>query len=1812
MRILAVAALIVATALPALADSPIPERRLVVHRNSDFFGADIRQLFDTTYQTCRTACLSDQSCAGFTFNSRSNACFTKSELQSRSAYEGAFSAEVIEVAPDALALAETRRADLAFLRESDLNAALTEAVAVPGRHTNDGWTVAELLQAASNARFEGNPGSALQFTGMALGVSDAADLWTEYARLALDMPAGTSSSQRDFHRRALSGAINAYLRAGSDPVRVSALQVMAQALESLGRGRPQIPTLRLAQSISPRADVAAALEDAIGKYGFRITEHRSDSDNTDPRICADFSEPLVQAGVDYAPYVSAEVPGLATSVEGSSLCLSGVTHGERYSVTFRKGLPAASGEKMSKSVSLTVYVRDRSPAARFPGRGYILPSGGDISVPIVTVNLDRVDLSLTRVSDRNVVRAIQNDMFGKPIPQYMQTTLDQQIGAAIWSGEGDVVRDLNRDVTTRLPVGEIVGDMPPGIYVLRASIPDADPWEFPPATQWFVVSDLGLTTLDGSDGLHVFLRGLGDAAPVDGAEVTLISRANAVLGTAETDAQGYARFAPGLSRGTGGTQPALLVARNGDDDLAFLPLTDPEFDLSDRGVAGRAPSGPIDVFLTTERGAYRAGETITATALVRDARARALDGLPLTAVLYRPDGVEYHRETSALGLAGGHVFRVATHGGVPRGTWRLDIRAEEDGPALASQDLLIEDFRPERIDADLTLPDSLHRVRDTLPLTVEARYLFGAPGAGLTVDGSVTVRAVRGLDGWPGYRFGRRDGGTSAVTGYMDLEQTDGDGVALLAVPLPEPPANGRPLEATITVRVAEGSGRPIERQVETPLLASGPMIGIRPNFDGTLPEGGEASFDLIALDAAQAQTGMDVQWTIDRVERHYQWFSLYGDWQWEPVVRRHRVASGDVRLGDGPVTVTAPVGWGRYELRVEKQGGDYVAASSRFYAGWYSDGDVSATPDVLALSLDAEGYRPGDTATVRLVPRHAGKALITVLSDRLIDMKAVDVVEGENLVTLDVTEAWGAGAYVTASVLKPTDIAGGHNPARSLGLAHAAIDPGPAQLAAAFDMPDTAMPRQAMPVALKVDGIAPGETAYAMIAAVDVGILNLTGFDAPDPSGHYFGQRRLGVGIRDVYGRLIDAFSGETGRLRSGGDVQGNMQSHSPPPTEALLALAEGPLVVDADGYARTSLDLPAFNGTVRLMAVVWSPTGVGEAAKDVLVRDPVVITPTLPGFLAPGDSSRLLVELHHADGPAGPVRLAVAGEGVVVRQSAIPKRINLGAGEKTVLAIPIEALEPGDHTLRLSLITADGTRLERRLTLPVRQNDPVTTRTSRFDLAAGATFGFDDAVFTGFRPGTGRATLTAGPLARLDAPGLLSALDRYPYGCTEQVTSRAMPLLYLDDVATAMGLARRVGLRDRLDLAVARLLANQGSGGGFGLWRPGSGDIWLDAYVTDFLSRARAQGVAVPDTAFRTALDNLANRVAYAPDFDRGGQDIAYALYVLAREGQAAISDLRYYADVKGNDLATPLAQAQLGAALAAYGDPTRADMMFRFAAKSLAALPVAPQRPIWRLDYGSHLRDRAAVLTLAVEAGSDVIDRQRLARAIVVPERAGHLSTQEAVWSLMAANALIGSDPGGGLSVDGTVPDGPLIRFREAGAAAGSAIRNEGDRTATLTLTTYGVPDVPEAAGGEGFTIERRYFTLQGDPADLDTISAGDRLVTVLTVIPHGSVESRLMVNDPLPAGFEIDNPNLIRAGDIRSLDWLDVLENVETSEFRTDRFLAAVDWRSQSPFRLAYVVRAISPGSYHHPAATVEDMYRPRYRAHTDTGQVQIGG
>ena len=383
----------------------------------------------------------------------------------------------------------------------------------------------------------------------------------------------------------------------------------------------------------------------------------------------------------------------------------------------------------------------------------------------------------------------------------------------------------------------------------------------------------------------------------------------------------------------------------------------------------------------------------------------------------------------------------------------------------------------------------------------------------------------------------------------------------------------------------------------------------------------------------------------------------------------------------------------------------------------------------------------------------------------------------------------------------------------------------------------------------------------------------------------------------------------------------------------------------------------------------------------------------------------------------------------------------------------------------------------------------------------------------------------------------------------------------------------------------------------------------------MTDFLTRARERKVAVPDAGFKLALDRLRNTVANTTDPGKnGGTDLAYALYVLARSGVAPIGDCRYIADAKLDALSTPIAKAQIAAALAMAGDRTRAERVY---AAALAALAPAAQPGSVSAASRSTLRDAAALVALASEGGA-----QRASRCRPRPTRRGGARHLAPDFHAGGAVAVVGRKRHGkgwrrrGVAHFQAAQAMQRALYRPAIHAGDLKeplrITNTGRGSVQAVVTVTGAPVTPEPAAEKGFKIERQNYTLTGDPIDPKEVKQNTRMVVVLKITEAQPQFGRVVLADHLPAGFEIDNPHLVSSGDTGTLEWISDAAEPVNSEFRDDRFTAAFERKADDApvFTVAYVVRAVAPGKYVRPQAVVEDMYRPDRYGRTATESVEV--
>ena len=1252
---------------PAMAAGPA--RTVVTTENGDYFGFDLRSEQNLSLDQCKATCFSDSSCRAFTYNTKARWCFLKSDFNKLKPFAGAIAGKVVEQAvdpdigaPPELTYFPAWIADEA--RQYRSNLASGAAVAA-------GSGLAQSVEAGDFAMLSNDPRTAMRNFTAAVAISpDDGNLWISLAKAVIAVQPANGEETASLQRDATSAAWNAYQLLRTAPARAEALALIATGLARRDLSRPALSAYEASLALVNSPSVAAEYTDLKARKGFRIVEHSVDADSASPRVCAQFSDELVKTGVDYAPFVTVDDQApKGVEAKDKQICVEGLEHGKHYRVAFRNGLPAAIGEVLEKPVQLSIYVRDRAPAARFTGDSFVLPSTARRGIPVVSINMDAADMKLYRIGDRSLAQLLSGYQFLRQLDGYDISTVADQLGTPVWEGRLEISSELNREVTTSFPIDEALPERKPGVYMLTAAPLDdrRDSWETR-ATQWFVVSDIGLSTYTGEDGLNVFARSLASAGPIAGVELTLLARNNEILGTATTDDDGRATFTAGLTRGEGGMVPAAVMAKQGDEDFVFLDLTRPGFDLTDRGVEGRAAPGALDVYTWTERGIYRAGEDVHVAALARDASAKAVKNLPLTFIFTRPDGVEERRVVSDGAALGGHAVDLPLAANAMRGTWQVSIHTDPKQPAVVQSMFLVEDFVPDRIEFDLTSDRDEIAIGETAVVTVDGRFLYGAPAAGLALEGEINLATTTEWDRYKGYVFGladEEDGDTKRIP-LSGLPVVGDDGKATFPVRLDQPPATTRMLDADVVVRMREGAGRAVERKINIAIRPQGSMIGLAPQFsDEQVPRGGRASFKVIAVDPdgeREALSGLN--WSLVKIERNYQWYRSGNSWNYEPVTFSKAVTNGKIDAGvDQEAEITVPVDWGRYRLEIETEDPAGPATSYEFDAGWYVEASSTETPDGLEIALDKESYAAGESAKLKVSPRFAGELLLTIGTESLLAVQTATVPEGGATIDIPVSADWGAGAYVTATLYRPGDAQETRLPARAIGVKWLKVDPGSKKLDVALALPEKTGPRQTLSVPVTVTGMASGSEAYVTVAAVDVGILNLTNYKTPDPEEWFFGQRQLGLELRDLYGRLIDGSLGVAGRLRTGGDGAA-MSAQGSPPTEKLVAFFAGPVKLDAEGKAVVDFDLPQFNGTVRVMTVAWTVDAVGHASADVIVRDPVVITAGIPRFLAPGDTAQLRLDIANTDGPAGTYALAVETNGTVHTGSTARSR-HVGAGQ-------------------------------------------------------------------------------------------------------------------------------------------------------------------------------------------------------------------------------------------------------------------------------------------------------------------------------------------------------------------------------------------------------------------------------------------------------------------------------------------------------------------------------------------------------------------
>jgi uncharacterized protein YfaS (alpha-2-macroglobulin family) len=1508
----------------------------------------------------------------------------------------------------------------------------------------------------------------------------------------------------------------------------------------------------------------------------------------------------------------------------------------KLTLTVDAEIRALTGKTLGQTYTATITTGALNPVIGFASRGSLLPTRLADGLPVVTLNVPEVEVEFFRVRDDKLVRFAEQ--FGFQGQLYMNSDLPK-FADLVHGGRFGLEAKKNTRETVLLPIHDLKPLQQPGIYyaVMRAR----GEYKYSLPAMMYAVSNLGVSAHRYRDHLEVFVQALEGGEALANVDLSVFDKDSHVLASVKTDAQGRARLP--LHKDS-----RLLVAKQGAS-TTLLRLQTNAVNLSDFDIGG-AEFSSLQLFVFGPRDLYRPGETVLFNALLRDADGQAVPTQPVQVEIFQPDGEKRSEFSWRPGEDGLYQHQLKLSRNDPTGTWRVMFNWG-DPERKVSYDFKLEEFLPERMALELKGSETPLLSTAQPQFHVNGRYLYGAPASGNRLIGHLSVRPLRAaVPALPNFEFG-------SITENFDRPETELPDVALdsegnaIITPANEWSDLRSPIQLVYQASLQESGGRPVTRRLRQAVWPAEQLPGVRPLFEDHSINNTLAEFEIVMADAQGRKfeaKALEVQ--LVRERRHYYWGYYDGDWQSRYTEKVYTVMSDRIDVpADGTAKVAFPIEWGSYRIEV-KDPRTSIVTSHRFYAGysWQYGMQENARPDQIKLSLDKVAYAAGDVATVTVTPPAAGSGYLMVESSEgeLWWQDIAVSAEGQNF-EIPIPSEWARhDLYVSAMIVRPGDRKTYSTPKRALGVLHLPLERQQRKLALTLSAPEKMRPNQKLTVRIKAEspnGTLPTQTRV-LVSAVDQGILNITDFHTPDPFDAFFARKRHEVDHLDVYGQVIEAGRNRLAKMLFGGDADLANGGKRPDTTITLLALQHEVITLDERGEGEVELDIPDFNGSVRIMAQVWNANQFGANEAVTVIAAPLVAELAAPRFLASGDETRLALDLTNLTAQSQTLKLWFASEEQLSIASAagmltkVGRDLTLAPGERQTLLIPVRAT--GAYGVGKIKVTVNGLELpgeptpaplERSWQIGVRPPYPAETRYFRAVLEPGKSWRLPVDAIRHFDPQGAEMAVGLSSRPPLDLATHIRQLISYPYGCLEQTASGLYPSIYADPIALkTLGIEGEAEEKRqaRISAGITRLAGMQRNTGGFGLWgRENEEEYWLTVYATDFLLRARERGFSVPENTLENALQRLAQYLhsenTISPGYSADTRHLrfatrAYAAYVLAREQKAALGDIRVLFEQR-KSARTALPLFQLAVALKQMGDGERAEQVLQEAMdfKLDARRSYRADDYAWYGDYSSPLRDEALIQVVLEEY--DLVPAQRPQRLLQLSDHLAAqrwLSTQERNALFLVGRLLLprpeldwrGHIAQGGqtLALDNTQPQ---KLFTGEALRQPLEVNNDSKETLYLSVGLSGYPLKPTPVAHK-LSISREYLLPDGNLADLSKLRSGELILAHLVIESEEETPDALVV-DLLPAGLELENQNLgdsaanLQHQNVKTREWQQAMENnsyrIKRQEFRDDRYVAAVNMVEGGVIHLLYLARAVTPGEYIVPPPTVHAMYRPEWQS-----------
>ena len=1342
-------------------------------------------------------------------------------------------------------------------------------------------------------------------------------------------------------------------------------------------------------------------------------------------------------------------------------------------------------------------------------------------------------------------------------------------------------------------------------------------------------SNLGMIVKRNSlNKLWIAVNNILDTKPVAKAQVTIYNFQLQPIGKGETNGEGLVEITP---KGV----PFIAVAE-ADKQKAYVRVVDGEEQSVSRfDVGGKDIQKGLKGFIYGERGVWRPGDTLHISFMLEDREKRIPDKHPVALEIYNPRGQFYTKMISTQGTNGFYTFDVPTQADDPTGLWNAYVKV---GGTAFHKSLRIETIKPNRLKITLALPTILQASSKDVYAPLTSSWLTGATASRLKAKVEMSLSKVNTqFKNYGQYLFNNPATDFTTVRADVFNGVLDAEGRAGVNIQLPV--ATGAPgmLNATLTTRVFEPGGDASIYSQTVPFSPFTSYVGINLNQ----PKGKyietdkDHVFDIVTVnDQGQPVNRSNLEYKIYRIS--WSWWWENGEESFGTYINNSSitpVASGNLQTTGGKASFKFRINypdWGRYLVYVKDRESGH-ATGGTVYIDWPDWRGRSNKTDpsgikMLAFSLDKDSYEIGETATAIIPAAAGGRALVslengsTVLQQQWLEVSD----QGDTKLTFKITPEMAPNVYLHISLLQPHAQTVNDLPIRMYGIAPVFVTNRQTILQPQIKMPEVLRPETDFNVTVSEKS---GKPMTYTLAIVDDGLLDLTNFKTPDPWNEFYAREALGIRTWDMYDDVLGASGGRYSSLFStGGDASlkpADAKANRFKPVVKFI----GPFYLAKGKQQTHTLKLPMYVGSVRAMVVAGQDGAYGNAEKTAFVRTPLMLLSTLPRVLSTQEEITVPVNVFAMENQVKnvTVSLEASGAGVQITGNRQQSLTFDQPGDQLAYFTLKTGSKTGKATIHLTA-SGNGQQTKETIEIEVRNPNPVVTLRNSQWIEAGQEAELSYTL-AGSSSANNQVQLEVSRIPSVDISRRFDFLYNYQHHCTEQLTSKALPLLFVSQFK-AVDEQEAEKIKTNVQEAIRQIYARQLPNGGFVYW-PGNAvaDEWITSYTGMFLTLAQEKGYAVHPNVlnkwkrFQRAAAQNWRMPQEASNWQIWQSELqqAFRLYTLALAGAPEYGAMNRMKEQPGLSIQ---AKWRLAAAYALTGKMKPAgELVYN------AETTVIPYSSM-NLIYGSSDRDEAMILETLILMKRD---RDALQQAKKVSQNLAQenwFSTQSTAFALMAMGRLAEQLSG---TLDFTwswngkqqpaVKSAKAVFEKEIATSPKSgtvSVKNQGKGALSVDLITRTqlLNDTLPAIA-DNIRLDVKYTDMAGSPISVEDIRQGTDFMSAVTLsnISGTSDYSNLALTHIIPSGWEIYNERMIvpEASSSNSNEANTPESSADKytyKDIRDDRVLTYFDLRRGESKTFTVRLQATYAGNFILPAIQCEAMYDAVVQARTKAGRTTV--